>query len=48
MKKRFSLLSMLLVFIFMIGLVGCKPAETPTTSESVGEPAALTKEPAAQ
>lgn len=46
MKKKFNLLSMLMVFIFVVGLVGCSPVETPTTSEPVDEPAAPVEEPA--
>jgi multiple sugar transport system substrate-binding protein len=48
MKMKFSLLSMLLVVIFLVSLVGCAPAATPEPAEPVA-PAATTApvEPAA-
>ena len=40
MRKKVSLISMLLVAVFLIGLAGCTPAATPTTAPegSVSEP----------
>ncbi len=45
MKKRFGLLATLFVVIFLVGLVGCSPAETPATSEPMEEPAEPMEEP---